>query len=69
MAADLVAFGVHALDDSGITSLWVVDLALPAVVADDEEGCFDIVRFEDVEQVGSPEIWTVVECESDFARY
>lgn len=48
MTANLMPFGVHALDNSRIAGLWVVNLTLTPIIADDEESSFNVVGFEDV---------------------
>lgn len=69
VTTDLVTFGIHALNDGRIAGFGIIDLPFSTIVADNEESCFDIVGFENVKQVRSPDIWPVVECESNFARY
>jgi len=67
MTANLVTLLVHAPDEGRIASLGVVDLSFAAVVTDNEEGGLDTSGFQQVEKVRGIDVWTIVECERDFA--
>lgn len=58
---ELVAERVHPAQDLGVAGGFVVDLAFAEVVADDEEGGFDVVGFEEVEDVVGVFVGAVVE--------
>ncbi len=65
---NLMALIVHALDERWVPRLRIVDLALAAVVADEEECGLDALIFENVEYSGGVDVWTVIEGECNLAR-
>ena len=68
VATDLVSFGIHALNNGGITGAWIIDLAFAIVVANNKERGLDIVCFEDIEQITCPNVRSIVESERYVAR-
>ena len=65
---NLMALIVHALDERRVPRLRIVDLALAAVVADEEERGFDPLVFKNVEHSGGVDVRTVIEGECNLAR-
>jgi hypothetical protein len=63
-----MALIVHALDDSRVARLRVVDLPFAAVIPNQEECSFDPFGFEDVEKSRCVDVWAVIECESNLSR-
>lgn len=69
VATDLVTVGDHALNDWCVPRFWVADLAFTCVVSHDEEGCWDVVPFQGIQQLGGVNVRPIVKCECDFAPY
>ena len=51
VTSNLVAVIVHSLDQRWISCLWIVDLSLASVVADDEEGGFNPLGLKKVKEI------------------
>jgi hypothetical protein len=67
VTSDLMARLVHALDELRVACRIIVYLALSHVVARDEKGCFRIVFIQDVENLLSINIWSIIEGQSHVA--
>lgn len=68
VGSDVVALGIHALDDTGKLR-GGVDFTLVDVVASDEECSLSVVCLEDIEDVsGVVLLWAIVVGQSDCAR-
>lgn len=67
VAGDLMAIGDHAADDGRVPRAGVLDLALGAIVTDDEEGGLDLVGLEDVEELGGVDVGAVVKGQGHLA--
>ena len=69
MAADLVPIGAHALDDGWVTCSRILDLPLPTVGADDEEGRRDVIALQQVEKITRVDVGAVVERQGNFTQH
>ncbi len=69
MAADLVSFGVHALDQVAVACAGILDLALGTVGGHYKEGRLGIGSLEDVQKVFGVDVRTVVESQGDLSRH
>ena len=68
VAANVVTFEVHALDEVRVSCPWVLDLTLASVGADHEEGRLHVVPLEQIEQLRCVDVWAVVKGQGNLPR-
>lgn len=60
MTGDVVAFGVHPLDDGWVNGTGIIDLAFPIVVGGNEESRFCRIRFQKIQDIACINVRTVI---------
>jgi hypothetical protein len=66
VGSDLVTLSNHTLDQTWV-GVGDINLSLAVVVASDEKGCGEVVRFQDIQKLLGVLVWSIVVGESDDA--